>query len=153
MKKAVRLFLVLCFVLSLNGCDDWDDWFNNDDDSDSTNQTDTVTLNDDTSDDASDDTASDDEVTDSETLRYDHYNPAAWHGKGSAIVLCSNSPTMDSCDIDGTSLVQHGSLDRGRVVFTSYNKKGLSGTVTCTDGSTTYTTEVSGSGMQDGSCN
>lgn len=42
MKKAVRLFLVLFLVVSLNGCDDWDDWFGSDDDDDTTTTSDTT---------------------------------------------------------------------------------------------------------------
>jgi len=61
MKKAVRLLLVLFLVLSLNGCDEWDDWFGDDDDDDTTvtttdTTTDTTTVTDTTADDTTDDT-------------------------------------------------------------------------------------------------
>lgn len=160
MKNVFGLFLVLLLVLCLNGCDEWDDWFGDDDDdtettstattdttSDSTSATTTDTTNDSTS-----ATTTDNTQSKAKNLRYSHYNPAAWHGAGSAIVLCTDSPTMDSCKIGGKALIQHGSRDKGRLVYTHYTKKGLSGTITCSKGSKRYSTKVSGSGLQWGSC-
>lgn len=149
MKKAGRLLLVLFLLLSLNGCDTWDDWFDDDDDDDTTVEETTTTT--DTT--ATTDTTTTTKKSDGGNLKFSHYNPGAWHGKGSAIVLCTNSPKMNGCKIDGTSLTQHGSLDKNRVVWTAYSTKGLSGKVKCFSGDTKYTTEVSGSSLQFGSCN
>lgn len=149
MKKAGRLLLVLFLMFSLNACDTWDDWFDDDDDDDTTTA-DTVTPAADTDTPASVDTT---DVTSAGNLNYDHYNPSAWKGRGSAVVLCSNSPSMIACDIDGHPLPKHGSYDQGRAVWTAFNDKGLSGTLSCTTASgNTYTTTVSGSGLQWGSC-
>lgn len=146
MKKAGRLLLVLLLLSGLSACDTWDDWFDDDDDDDttdiSTTTTDTTTTT----------TTAKSDTSDNADLKYSHYNPAAWHGAGSAIVLCSNSPKMIACEIEGQNLVQHGSYDKGRQVFTSYYDRGLSGTITCSTGSASYSTDVSGGGLQFGSC-
>ena len=61
---------------------------------------------------------------------FDHYNPQAWHGRGMGLVLCRNSPPMASCEArerGGDRLVgfvRHGSLDRGRPVWSDYNTLG-----------------------------
>lgn len=150
MKKVGRLFLVLFLLFSITGCDTWDDWFNDDDDDEDEEITQTLDTSSDTDD--TDDTDDDTDTTEKSTLRYSHYNPSAWKGRGSALVLCSNSPSMSSCSVGGTSLAKHGSLDKGRVVWTVWNSKGLSGRVKCFSGDTKYTATVSGSGLQFGSC-
>lgn len=81
-----------------------------------------------------------------------HYNPAAWHGRGSAIVCCPGAPKMDSVTIGGRSLRKHGSLDKGREVWTDYHKKGLSGEIVMRSGSRTWRFNVRGHGMQYGDC-
>lgn len=83
---------------------------------------------------------------------YDHYNPAAWHGRGSALVLCSNAPVMDRCEINGHRLTLHGSRDKGRLVYTDYYKSGLGGTIICTRGNDSWAYSVSSRGLQYGSC-
>ncbi len=61
---------------------------------------------------------------------FDHYNHEAWHGEGLAIVLCRNSPDYAGCQLrraggEGLGALQrHGSLDRGRVVFSDYDTLG-----------------------------
>ena len=84
--------------------------------------------------------------------KFDHYNPQAWHGEGSALVLCSGSH-MSSCSIEGKQMSMHGSLDRGREVWTLYHRSGLGGTIICENGSKSFAYEVSGRGVQYGSCN
>ena len=75
-----------------------------------------------------------------------HYNPTAWHGKGSAIVFCNDSPDYASCTIGGHTLKYHG-LDKGRQVWTDHNTTHLGGTVKCTGkNGQSFSTSVSGSG-------
>lgn len=86
--------------------------------------------------------------------KFDHYNPLAWKGRGSALVLCYGSPRMDSCSIEGRPMALHGSTDHGRYVWTVYNKTRLGGTIVCKNGQESYAYEVSGyGGMQYGNCN
>lgn len=149
MKKAGRLLLVLFLMFSLNACDSVSDWFDDDDDDDSTDYVDYTNYTTDDTPAAVDTT----DVTSSGSLNYDHYNPDAWDGKGSAVVLCSNSPSMVACDIEGTPLPKHGSYDQGRAVWTAFNNDNLGGTLSCTTASgNTYTTTVSTHGLQWGSC-
>lgn len=85
-------------------------------------------------------------------MKQHHYNPESWHGKGSAVVLCPGEPKMDSCDIEGDNLKLWPQMDKGRYLYTAFNTKGLSGTLSCTRGNKVYTMEVKGSGMQYGNC-
>lgn len=57
---------------------------------------------------------------------FHHFNPAAWHNQGTAIVLCLNSGEMNNCDVyfEGQKvldLYKHGNTDHDRVVWTNYN--------------------------------
>lgn len=87
------------------------------------------------------------------SVYFDHYNPDAWHGRGVAMVMCWGEPTKLSCDINGIPMTMHGATDKGRDVWTIYNSKGLSGTITCTakDGSMTAY-NVSAGSPQFGNC-
>ncbi len=77
----------------------------------------------------------------SATECYHHYNNSAWHGNGMAIVFCLNSggienPSgssypMAACEaryhdtnVKISDWSQHGSLDKGRQIFTDYNTPG-----------------------------
>ena len=67
---------------------------------------------------------------------FDHYNPAAWKGKGLAIIFCRNNSDstkgsyIAQCELRHhkgakiQSLTRHGSLDKGRVLYADYNTTG-----------------------------
>lgn len=85
-------------------------------------------------------------------LNHHHYNPAAWKGSGSAVVLCPGAKKMDSCRIGNTKLVEHSRQDKGRYVYTDYKKKGLKGTLSCVRNGITYQTTVKANKLQYGQC-
>lgn len=85
------------------------------------------------------------------TLNFHHYNPAAWKGMGSALVLCSGV-RADSCYIDGSKAQKHSALDKGREVWTLYTTPGVAGTITVKIDGKTFTAKVKGSGLQFGNC-
>ncbi|MDP7563257.1 MAG: hypothetical protein QF841_02120 [Arenicellales bacterium] len=108
----------------------------------------------DTSTDDSADTSSD---TSNDTVRhsnqYHHWNTNAWHGQGSALVMCSNVTNgMKWCKINGHSLLKHGSADKGRDVWTIYQQN-LGGVIQCYRGGITWEFKVSSaSGVHYGNC-
>jgi MYXO-CTERM domain-containing protein len=94
---------------------------------------------------------------------FDHYNHSAWSDRGLAMVLCRNSPVMDSCEmrrrggerVNGLTL--HGSLDRGRQAFADYNTRGSAFPypidIVCTNGAVTQTYQLAnGNRWADGCC-
>jgi hypothetical protein len=94
---------------------------------------------------------------------YDHYNHEAWGGDGLAIVLCRNSPDLDSCEIRRHAaerlqgLNKHGSLDDGRQVFADYNTTGAAFPfaidIVCNNSQVTLTYELpNGNAWADGCC-
>ncbi len=101
---------------------------------------------------------------------YDHYNPAAWKGKGLAIVFCRNNSDatkgsyIAQCELryhKGAKikgLTRHGSLDKGRVLYADYNTTGAKYTfavdVVCkTKAAATMTfTMASGAKYYNGCC-
>ena len=88
----------------------------------------------------------------SKALKVHHYNPAAWKGLGSAVVLCEGVAAMDECKIEGKRMVQHGAMDKNRYLYTVYRTPGLGGTITCERGNKVFTYKVKSSGLQFGSC-
>ena len=108
----------------------------------------------DTSTDDSADTSSD---TSNDTVRhsnqYHHWNTNAWHGRGSALVMCSNVTNgMQWCKINGRSLQKHGSADKGRDVWTIYQQN-LGGVIQCYRSGITWEFKVSSaSGVHYGNC-
>jgi len=63
--------------------------------------------------------------------RYHHTNNDSGHGFGSAVVLCEGDNAA-SVTWGGETLRRHGNLDKGREVFATFGKKGLSGEVVVT---------------------
>ncbi len=86
--------------------------------------------------------------------RFHHYNPQAWHGTGSAIVMCEGwSNGMKWCKINGRVMTRHGSQDLGREIWSIYGETGIGGTVQCSRNNQTFEYQVSGGGgIQYGSC-
>ncbi len=101
---------------------------------------------------------------------YDHYNHSAWSDTGIALVLCSNnsdatlSSYITACELRHhggakiQSLVRHGSLDKGRLVYADYDTTGASFNfdidVVCVDkGGSTHTFALgNGNTWHDGCC-
>ncbi len=84
--------------------------------------------------------------------RHHHVNTRAWHGKGSAVVLC-NGDAATSVKMNGNPWQLHGSLDKSRQVWTDYNSPGLTGTLEITIDGVTYTSQVTNpNGMTPGRC-
>ena len=114
----------------------------------------TLTASSPSVDDDSADTSSD---TSNDTVRhsnqYHHWNTNAWHGQGSALVMCSNVTNgMKWCKINGHSLLKHGSADKGRDVWTIYQQN-LGGVIQCYRGGITWEFKVSSaSGVHYGNC-
>lgn len=91
------------------------------------------------------------DLTESGSKPYHHYNPKAWHGAGSAIVLCPGK-SVESVSIDGRELTKHGSPDKGREVWTDYHHPGLHGEVIMRAGSRVWKFSVRSEGLQHGDC-
>ena len=109
---------------------------------------------DDSTADTSADTSSD---TSSSTIRrsnqYHHWNTNAWHGRGSALVMCAGVTNgMKWCKINGRPLRQHPQ-DLSRDVWTIYNEKNLGGIIQCYRDGITWEFKVSSaSGTHYGNC-
>ena len=151
--KQLRLILVLVATLSLSGCSDFWCWpFDCGSEETSSGVADDSKT--DTSTDDSADTSSD---TSNDTVRhsnqYHHWNTNAWHGRGSALVMCSNVTNgMQWCKINGRSLQKHGSADKGRDVWTLYQQN-LGGVIQCYRSGITWEFKVSSaSGVHYGNC-
>ncbi len=86
------------------------------------------------------------------SMRFHHYNAAAWDGGGVAVVLCPGE-SATAASIDGRDLVRHGGLDEGREVWTDYDSPGLTGELRLTIGGSVFTSSiVDGDGMTEGDC-
>lgn len=144
--KLIKLALYLLLALSLSACD----WFDDDDDDVSGGAGAVQTA---VQQSAPSTAANATEETIEYTDNYHHWNPRSWDGRGSSLVLCSDAPKFDSCEIEGRSLRLHGNRDKGRYIWTDYYKKGLKGNIICRDGDKVVGFRTSSSSkMQFGDC-
>ncbi|WP_163336147.1 hypothetical protein [Desulfopila sp. IMCC35008] len=145
MMKLIRLAFCLTLALSISACD----WFDDDDDDVSGGAGETQSAAQPSVQAASVSSEDTIEYTDN----YHHWNPRSWDGRGSSLVLCSDAPKYDSCEIDGRPLRLHGNRDKGRYIWTAYYKKGLKGNIICRDGDRVDGFRASSSSkMQFGDC-
>ncbi len=95
-------------------------------------------------------TASSESVTNQR--KFHHYNSAAWHGSGSAVVLCPGDSATE-VTMAGRPFVKHGSLDKGREVWTDWRTPGLTGTLNIVIDGKLYRSQITdSSGMTNGDC-
>jgi len=151
--QQLQLVLVLAATLSLSGCSDVWCWpFEC-----GSEKTSSAVADDSKADTSTDDSADTSSDTSNDTVRhsnqYHHWNTKAWHGQGSALVMCSNVTNgMKWCKINGHSLLKHGSADKGRDVWTIYQQN-LGGVIQCYRGGITWEFKVSSaSGVHYGNC-
>lgn len=176
MKKFLYISVLLFFTIVTNGCDEWDRLVdslggNEDDDPTVSESTDTPG---DKSDDNKDSSGSNEDEKDKDedadiadtskdssdssneatlSKKFHHYNPKAFWGKGVAIIFCPYQKRMDSCKLNNKKMSLHGNQDEHRDVWKILGKTGISGTVICKQGGSSYSYEVSGKRMHYGNCN